>query len=314
MRRIVRLLIAALSLLILFGVVLGFAGPWVFALDILAHFRPHLLWLCVPVAFIAFILRRWQAVWRTVVAAVLAIGGLAPMWEGAAVPGTGRAVTVMTANVYQLNPVPEAMRLALIRADADILVTNETVKSAINGPHALTGTYPYRLSLSTSGQTLRTVIWSRYPMRDGALLLEDQLTPTGARAIVEIAPELELAVLAVHFNHPVYGNQRRQIEALDVIAEALPTPRVILGDFNATPWSHAIRRAEALTGTRRIPGHRITWQGRYPAEILAVPEPIGHAIDHILLSPGIGVEAVETIMIPGSDHVAVKARIQIPQG
>lgn len=312
MRRLIRFMISLISIAVLAAVCLGFFGYAVFALDALAHFRLHFLVLCLPLALLAAMLRDWASVWRTVAAAVLAVAGLGVLWEGPLRSGGDVEVTVMTANLFQQNSRTEEMQRALIAADADILVTMETTKAVLSGPDSFALNYPYKLSLSTSGQTLRTVIWSKFPMRDGRLLLEDRVEPTGAMAVVEISPDVEFSILGLHLAHNVIGNQKQQIEAMDLIAESMPLPRVIVGDLNATAWSHALRRIETLTATRRIGGFRVTWRGFYPTWIGRVRVPLGLQLDHILLSLGIGVRHLETLPIPGSDHMAVKARIALP--
>jgi len=312
MKRFFRAVIALSALLNLFAVVLGYAGPLAHAFDMLAHFRLHLLWAGAIVAVCAILARDGKSLWRATVAATIALAGLTPLWEVQSPTGEGRRLVVMTANLFQDNEETDAMLRMLGAADADILVTNETTKAVQTGARPLTGLYPFRLSLSTHGQILRTVIWSKFPMRNGALLLEDQVEPTGAHGWVRIAPGVEISVMGLHLAHAYPGNQARQIAALEGIVATLPEPRIVLGDFNAAPWSHALARVEALTGTRRIPGYRVTWRGSYSTPLGHLPAPLGHAIDHVLVTPGIGVEAVETIPIPGSDHRAVRAVLRIP--
>lgn len=314
MRKLIRGLTSIVALAILAGVVLGFGGGLIFELDLLAHFRLHLLLLIPVVLAFALGTRAWVSLWRLVVAAVLALAGLAPVWETPGPSENGPALTIMTANLYQANRRPDEMRRALLQANADILVTNETAKSVQTGDPSLATLYPYRISLTTTGSILRTVIWSKLPMRDGRLYLEDQVEPTGASAIVEIAPGQEVSVLGLHFAHAVVGNQGRQIDALDRIAEGLPHPRIVMGDFNATPWSWAMQRIEILTGTRRVPGYRVTWHGRYPALFGTLRSPLGQPIDHILLSKDIRVLQIQRVFIPGSDHLGVLARIAIEDG
>ena len=305
-------MISLISIAVLAAVCLGYLGYAVFALDALAHFRLHFLLLGLPLVLLAMMLRDWVAAWRSVVMAVLALAGLGVLWEDPLRDGGDIELTVMTANLFQRNSRTEQMQRALLAADADILVTMETTKAVLSGPDSFALNYPYRLSLSTSGQTLRTVIWSKFPMRDGRLLLEDQVEPIGAMAIVEVSPNVEFSILGLHLAHNVIGNQNLQIEAMDLIAESMPLPRVIVGDLNATAWSHALRRIEALTATRRIGGFRVTWRGFYPTWIGRIRVPLGLQLDHILLSRGIGVRHLETLQIPGSDHMAVKARIALP--
>ena len=312
MRRVFRFLLTFLSIAVLIAVVLGHLGGYIFVLDMLAHFRLHLLLLCIPLSLVAALERNFRAAWNCFAAGILALAGLGVLWEDPVRDIDGIDVTVMTANLYHGNDQPEEMKRVLLAADPDVLVTMETTKSVMTGENSLALRYPFRLSLSTTGQTLRTVIWSKFPMRDGRLLLEDRIEPTGAHAIIEVQPDVEFTVLGLHFAHNLHGNQKQQIEALNVIAETLPTPRVIVGDFNATAWSHALKRVEELTSTRRTGGFRITWRGVYPTVFGYVPAPMGLQIDHTLVTESIGVRSVDTLKIPGSDHLAERVQIVLP--
>ena len=149
-------------------------------------------------------------------------------------------------------------------------------------------------------------------MRDGTLLLEDSVEPTGAAAVIRMPDGQEVSILGLHLAHAWPGNQAHQIGVLGDITRDLPRPLIVLGDFNATPWSHALVRAQALTGTLRIPGYRVSWHGAYPSPFGEVPSLLGQAIDHILLSPGLGVERTMVLDIPGSDHDAVGAVVRLP--
>lgn len=313
MRRLLQISVTLCSIAIFVVVVAGYFGGFVFKFDVLAHFRLHLLILCLPVAVLALALRNWSAFWRSLVTAVIALAGLGVLWEAPDRDGGTMPITIMAANLYQDNTELEEMKRALLSADADVLVTMETTKATMTGENSLALKYPYRLSLSTSGQTLRTVIWSRFPMRDGHLLLEDLVEPTGAHAVISVKPNVEFTLLGVHFAHNLGGNQRDQIEALDLIAESLPNPLVIIGDFNATAWSHALRRVEDLTATKRVGGFRITWRGAYPGMLSAIKAPIGLQIDHALVSESIGVRSIRTLTVPGSDHMALLADLSLPE-
>lgn len=312
MKRVFRATVALAAILLMLAVLLSYAGPVVHALDMLANVRLHLLVAAGIVGVLALLARAGWSLWRAAVAAVIAVAGIGPVWEPVPDPRAGRKLVVMTANLFQKNPLTEAMLQTLREADPDILVTQETTKSVQTGTRPLTLIFPYRLSLSTRGQTLRTVLWSKFPMRNGRLLLEDSVEPTGAYAWVQIGDGIEISVLGLHLAHAFPGNQKRQIAALGRIVPLLPEPRIVLGDFNAEPWSHAVRMIERLTATRRIPGYRVTWIGSYPTPLGRVPAPIGHAIDHILVTPGVGVTSIETVTIPGSDHKGVRAVLTIP--
>lgn len=320
--RLLRFLVGLAAVGLLAGVVLGYGAPLHFNLDLLANFRLHLLGLSGAAALAALVLRARAALWRAVVATVLAAAGLGPLWAGPGPAGEGRRVTVMTANTYFHNPVPEAMRRALIAADADILLTNETARDAVGGvdavgkpgPAPLAGAYPYRFVYKTGSPDWQTVLWSKFPIgRAEPVLLDDYGGATGVRAVIELAPGRTLSVLGVHLAHVGRGKQREQIEALDTFVAGRPRPLVVMGDFNATAWSWTVHRAQALTGTRRVGGVTRTWSGDYPTPLGPFPEPFGLPIDHVLVSEGIGVEEIGTVNIPGSDHDAVRAVLRVPE-
>lgn len=312
MRWALKLLAGTAAWVIIACALLGYGGGAFFALDALAHFRLHFLLFIPVVALIAVVARQWNVLWRLTVASLFLLAGLGPLWETPERFGVGKPLRIMTANIYQFNRQPEEMRAVFLEANPDVLVTNETQKSLGRGSGSLAERYPYRLSLSTTGDVLRTVIWSKYPMREGQLLLDDLVEPTGAHATIDLGQGFEVTVLALHLAHPIIGNQQIQIEALDRLAEGLPTPRIVLGDFNATPWSWAVMRIEDLTGTKRIGGYRPTWFGIYPNEFGRLRALLGQPIDHVLTSETVGVVSIETVTIPGSDHKGIMADLLVP--
>jgi endonuclease/exonuclease/phosphatase (EEP) superfamily protein YafD len=223
-------------------------------------------------------------------------------------------VTLLYANLWDDNPTPGRLRAMLRAAGADIVITSETTRAVTDGAAGLRARYPYRLVSTAPGATLRTAIWSKFPLRQGSLFLDNNVAPTGASAAAEIAPGLQLGLIGVHFSRAAEGLRRAQTDALGPIADRLPRPLVVIGDFNAAPWSWVARHSAAVTGTRILGGHRITWKGAYPTPAGPVPALWGQQIDHVLVSDGVGVEAVTTIVLPGSDHRGLQVRLRIAPG
>ena len=164
---------------------------------------------------------------------------------------------------------------------------------------------------------LRTAIWSKYPLHQGQLYLNNTVAPTGAAAIADLGGGISLGLIGAHFSRPFEGVHRAQIEALGPMAQKLATqkpdrPLIVAGDFNASPWLPAVARAAEVTNTRILGGYRVTWKGHYKTPFGQLTEPWGHQIDQILLSAGIGVETVETLALPGSDHRGLWVRLRIP--
>jgi len=309
--RALRALVAVATLAVALGIGLGFLGAQGEIFDAIGNFRLHLSGLALGLLAIAAVLRHRSAALVAALAAGAGLAGLGPVWQPALRPGGTEPVTVLFANLSDRNTRPAAMRAALHAAEADILVTAETRRRLVEGATALTETYPHRL-MADSGVTHRVAIWSRYPLSRRKLHLNDNVGPTGASAAVTLPSGRRFGLIGVHLARPVVRFQHRQARAMGAIADRLPEPLVILGDFNAAPWSQAVRLAAQTTGTRPVGGHRVTWRGAYPLGGVAIPEPYGQQIDHALLGPGIGVAGVETRAIPGSDHRGLLVRLRMP--
>jgi len=83
-------------------------------------------------------------------------------------------------------------------------------------------------------------------------------------------------------------------------------PRLVMGDFNATPFS---RTLQVLQDSANLT--RLTNLPSWPSQV-GLPQV---AIDHIFVSPGIRQIEAERIGEPaGSDHYPVTVRIAVPSG
>jgi endonuclease/exonuclease/phosphatase family metal-dependent hydrolase len=134
---------------------------------------------------------------------------------------------------------------------------------------------------------------------------------TSPRAVVR-PPGADPIDVAVAHPPPPSGpdNMRAWQVGLRVLPPATPEGglRILLGDFNATLDHSEMRRivdtgyrdAADVTGT----GLQPTWPGG------AIPPPV--TIDHVLVDQRIGVGDLDVHGLPGSDHRAVEADLQLP--
>jgi endonuclease/exonuclease/phosphatase (EEP) superfamily protein YafD len=92
-------------------------------------------------------------------------------------------------------------------------------------------------------------------------------------------------------------------------APSEPARRIVVGDLNATPWSPAFRKVTAtdLRDAADVHGRglRPTWPAWSPIPL--VP------LDHVLVSRGIGVSAVESAVIAGTNHRALLVTLVLPR-
>ena len=290
---------------------LGYGGAYAWVLDGIDAFRLHLAFAASFLALAALVFRLWRAAFVSVAAAVLAAAGLGPVFDDpiSADPSNGPEIVLVYANLYDANPTPEAAAKALLEAGADVLVTSETTAQAAK---VLRAAYRYRVVKQGDGP-LRTAIWSRLPLRNEQLFLNNNVSPTGAAAVVELG-DAELHLTGVHFSRAIEGLRAAQADGLGEITKATGLlPRIVIGDFNAAPWAWTLTRAAHATGTRVMGGHRVTWTGDYPTPGGTLPTLWGHGIDHMLHSAAILVRAVDTLAVPGSDHRALWVQVQVMQ-
>ena len=123
---------------------------------------------------------------------------------------------------------------------------------------------------------------------------------------VEYGPELgAVTVLAAHtMRPPHFTHQLMQMRGMSDVITAAGGAHIVLGDFNATPYSHMLQTFNELSGLELVT-HLPTWPS-----FVGLPQ---IAIDHIFISPDLRVAGPPRIGSPaGSDHYPVIAEIAVP--
>ena len=298
--------LAGLGLLLLVGA--GFleeVGP---LLETLANFRLHLALASAGLVLLALLRGAYRATLLPALALAAALAGLGPVWSPAERPGEGVHLVLLYANLRDANPDQAGLAEELARSGADVVITSETRPEAAA---VLGRRYPHRV-VAQGRRSLRTALWSRLPLAEGALHLDNTVAPTGASARVLLPGGRSLGVIGVHFSRAPEGLHMRQAAALGAIAAKLGEPLVIVGDFNAEPWTRVVRAAAKASRTTVTGGWRATWRGAYPTPLGPVPALLGHQIDQVLVSEGLGVERIGTIALPGSDHRGLLVELRVP--
>jgi len=291
----------------------GFLGPLHEGFDAVASFRLHGVGLGAGALLLATAVGAWGAAVPAAGALGLGLATLGPVWQPLPPPGDGPALTLFVGNLSARNDRPAALWQRVLTVEADVLVAVETTRAVFDAaPSALAARYPHRI-LHDGPEALRVAILSRWPLSDARLHLDNTVAPTGAQAVVTLPGGAQLGLVGVHLSRPVEGLQMAQARALGPIAVRLGRPLIVAGDFNAESWTHAVRLAAESSGTRPLGGWRRTWVGTYPTPIGEIPAPVGHQIDHLLVSPGIGVAILGTVGLPGSDHRGLVARLTLPR-
>ncbi len=172
------------------------------------------------------------------------------------------------------------------------------------------------------GDGLGIALWSSIPVRESSIkhLVSDRRasihasleTPTGDRVrLIGIHPTPP--ALAIRDGEGRYDSRIRDAELVrvaelidDVVKNGRYDACIVAGDFNDVAWSHTTMMFQRLSGLedpRVGRGLYSTYHAQRP--LLRYP------LDHVFVTPNIAVADVRRIEIPGSDHFAIGAGIEV---
>ncbi len=222
----------------------------------------------------------------------------------------GEALTVFEANLFYENraDAPLASHLEHVRPDVVVLLEASARSLAPLLQSGLLADYPYR-SIQQEGNVQDVAVLSRQPLLDTVVTSLDgwpflEMTVQAGNARVHL--------LTVHTVAPV-SDRRLWLRQLQWVADKVrdvPHPLVVVGDFNATPYHYSLARIESRGHLQDALARAGTvWPMTWPQSRI-LPPLLG--LDHVLVSPDIGVEQARTVGLNGSDHRGVSAKLTIP--
>lgn len=277
--------LAGMVCLVSFGGVLHPAG------DSLAVFRFELA--------IAFVILVICAGWGRVVRwPLMALGGAVLVVHivnsRAALPPASPAYTLYQQNLHYSAKDRTGFLGHLRRVSPDFITLQEVSGANLPVLSVLQAEYPAQQHCPLE-DTLGEAVLSRFPMVKGSGFCTGR---DGIAGMQVITPEGPVWLLSLHIMWPWPHGQAQQLDEILPDLPVLDGPVLLGGDFNAVAWSHALRRVEQATGTRRI-GH---WSKSFE---LAQGLRIG--IDHVLTSPRKDAQEIAVQESYGSDHNGILA-------
>lgn len=281
---------------VLFLTFAAFLARWTQPFEIFSHFRMHLAAAALALALALLALRQARAALAAFVAAAANVAAIA--WALAApapaAEANAPAVRVLWANLQRKQEALDAA-VALARAvRADIVAMTELPPGRADAVRRALPDFLCIVADSRSTSPSAVLIASRRPCAGGGA------APTTFRpAAAQFADIGELRVVALHARPP-WSNERTAQRNAVIMAGARAAaahPRsLVIGDFNATPWS-PIMIDVGRGHLRRAPcggPWAVTWGGNMPFHRLV--------IDHALLGRGLAVADCRLGDDIGSDH------------
>ena len=300
----------------------GFAVPF---FDLFNHLQ-LLLFIGATVALLAGLVLRMRRVWL-----VLSIVGFAasawtfvPEWASSLSPrpaATGATVLkVMTNNVFGLNYDMERVAAAIKAESPDIVALQEYFPEQ-SGPlgKLLAADYPYSVRCQ-GGKRANLGLYSRIPFDKEMSAADCPSDAYGTQRTAHIIAGFTLAdgthfsVMTTHMDWPFpIARQHDEFVSAETAVNAVQGPLLVVGDFNSTPWSYAMKGFEAATGLRRETRNLITYPLMVTAPDGLLPTLPFLALDQVF-TRGITVTDLRRGEATGSDHLPVVLSFEVTKG
>lgn len=291
------------------------ARQWWFA-DLLTHFRLQYLAIGLIGMVPMLILRRY---WLAMLCALCITLNAYPAWQYFLSPRhqpAGHDDTLVVPlrigglNVFFRNSNYAGVADWMIREQPDVVVLVEASARWQQALSKLAPAWQYQHLSIKPGRSGKLIL-SRIPFeRVQALDSKDVRSPTPVASFNLRGARFRLA--AIHTIWPM-GSDRTaarnaSLEHLERLAGLPGPPLIAIGDFNISPFSpffQALTERGTLIRAAAGRGWLPTWPVFLPAA--------GIQIDHVLVSPSIGVNGFQTRSELGSDHRAITVELSLPK-
>jgi len=254
--------------------------------------------------------RKWLGlIW--LLGALAAAWAVVPGWVIASGvrPGNGPVLTVLSMNLARGNEPNVARALAIIHeAKPDVVFLSELTPSWQRALRPALAEFPHR-HLHPDPGYFGLGLLSKRPLR-GAVTIPLGYSWAPAITATIVTPDGPIGLLGIHTPRPGRGDRCVErdaaLAAVPAALTGLPARRVVIGDFNATPWTQSFRELVETTSLHHASGDnfRPTWPMQYPW-------PFRIPIDHVLTGGSITADRVEIGESFGSDHAPLLVQLRL---
>ena len=278
----------------------------IWPLELFEHFRVQYLIVGLLATAGAFALRRRGYFDAAAIAMLVHFCSVLPAAPERSSPTHGTAVRVLILNVHTGSSSFDDVRRLIADTHPDILGLVEVDQRWLDALVPALTDYPGQIR-EPRGDNFGIAVFARGSMTGGVEYLGSALPSIVAHIAVGTA---SLSVIVTHPLPPISPTASTTLDTqfAAIAARAHDLSNVlVMGDFNATPWSRAFRRLLARSGLcDSRDGFGL--QPTFPVSpwVLRIP------IDHVLHACEIGVTDRHVERDVGSDHLPVVVDLMIP--
>lgn|GEM_PF-3452628 len=288
------------------------AAHWV--VDLLACFVVQACIALMAATAILAIGRKWTLACATATFAIIAASATVPDWLRK--PSASRRsddspeLRLVAINLLKSNDAGHSQAIQVIQeAAADLVWFAEYTPTWQRVLGEALPELPYRLERLDLG-SFGVAMYSRYPFELKELVPGGHVWSPFGRAVIR-TPHGPIGVLGVHppppqLNRISVSERDRGLAAIPPLLNRLPKRRIVLGDFNATPWNDAFQEMRRRSGLGV--GSTAWWLPSWPDPL---PACLRVPLDHVLVSGDLSVTRAALGPAFGSDHRPLTATVRV---
>lgn len=305
--RLLSLIIRLLSVACLLSL-LGYLGRYFFLFEQIDSFRAQYFIVSSAGLLLALSFRRWVSGLTLLCVCLLHGSELARFYLPASAPQSTPIVRVMSVNLLASNRVGVSLLDEIEKLNPDVIVFQEYTSRWHRILTSELTVYPYKV-YEVIDSPFGIAAYSKIPFSYEKIDYFNQHLSPAVNILIDNGLQ-KMRILGIHpippMSSPTFAMRNQYFE--DVLAEVsgVNEPLVVLGDFNATPWSFHFKKLlkqAGLKSTRDGFGLHPTWPAGF--------WPLWTPIDHILHNEKFELIHFDTGSHFGSDHIPVWADLAI---
>lgn len=288
------------------------------------HFAFQIVAGALVFALLALALRRWR--WLALILGIALIQAwiIHPYWPALNITVTPRSdetrLKIVSLNVWYRGTGYDAVRAYLAASDADVIGLVEVTPRWKAELAPLRELYPHSVDCIGADARCEEMLFSRLPFTRSAAARVDGELPVLAWGEIALPGRKPVTVAVTHLVWPLLAAgpaeatiadglprlaQAEQAANLATGLRALGSDLILMGDFNAAPWSRIQRHLRNATGLDN--------RGSVPSWPAWGWTPMQLPIDHILTRGSPRLLSVDAGPDVGSDHLPVEAVVSLAQ-